>query len=71
MHRLVAERGPIDQTARIRSIIGVALNYLTVENAGEHPVKGQPVCLSFFIGVVGNPYPIMANSLGNVLYIHV
>ena len=70
MYRLVAGRLPIDQTARVGSVIGIVLNYLALENAGEYPVERQLVSVSFFIGVVCNPYPIMANSFCDVLDMH-
>jgi hypothetical protein len=39
MHWLATGRAPIDQTARIRAVIRIALDYFTVKNADEHLVE--------------------------------
>lgn len=71
MHWLVAEGVAIDQTAGIWAVIRIVFDHFTVKNAGEYLIECQSVCLSFFIGVVGNAYPIMADRPDNIFDIHV
>jgi hypothetical protein len=70
MHWVFAERFSIDQATWIRLVTWVVLNNLTLKDADKDFVECEMVGLSLFIGVVCNPYAIMAYGVNDVFQIH-
>jgi|GEM_PF-2766944 len=60
----------INQTARIRLVLGIILDDLAPQNAEKDFIKGKMVCLSFLISVVSDPYAVMTDSGDDVLNVH-
>lgn len=67
MDWLSGETVTVDQTTWVRLVGWIVFDDFTVQYAEENFVKGQTVCLCFFVGVVSDAYSIMTNSVNNVL----
>jgi hypothetical protein len=70
MHRFPTESLAENQATGKRFIIGILFDDFTLENADKDFIERQEVCLGLFICMVGNPYPVTAYRVKDVLDVH-
>jgi len=68
MNGIIFHIHPEYQTAWEWLIFGILLYYLTLKNAREYIFKGNPICMSFLVSMIGDTYPVAANRINEVFY---
>jgi hypothetical protein len=70
MDRHISKGVAIHQTTGIRLIVGIVLDDFSLKDAEENFIEGQTVSLGLFVGVISNPYPVMAYRVNNIFNPH-
>ena len=70
VNRLATESVSINQATGIRPVVWIVFDNFTVENTDQDLVERQMICFGFFIGMVGNPYAVVAYRVDDVIYVH-
>jgi hypothetical protein len=61
---------PLNPPLGVWTIVHVFFDDLALKNADENFIERQSVCVRFFISVICNPYPIVADRVDNIFKVH-
>jgi hypothetical protein len=67
VNRLTDETITVYQATGLGLIRGILCDNLAAQNTEENLVKGQMICLGFFVGVVGNADTVITDCVNYVL----